>query len=311
MMKAAILKEYGTPSYGEFDPPRSTRGQVVVDVSAAAISRFDIAFSAGTLLRKPAMLPSVAGIEGVGHLPDGRLVYFSDPIAPFGSMAEQSLVSSDSFIEVPDGVDEAVAAVLANSGLAAWLPLSWRAKLQPGETVMVLGATGVVGQLAVQSAKLLGAGKVIAVGRDDAKLIKTKALGADATINLTSTTGFNDCVREIAPNGADIIVDYLWGQPALDAIQASAIGARLVQIGTTSSEYLSLSGALIRRKNLTIMGFANYHAVEERIIAYQEICKLARDGKLSLEFERVPLSEIKSAWEMQRAGEVKRIVIVP
>lgn len=228
-----------------------------------------------------------------------------------GLMAEYALISPDSVIEVPEGVDEATAAVLANSGLAAWLPLSWRAKLRPGETVMVLGATGVVGQLAVQSAKLLGAGKVIAVGRDDAKLLKTREQGADLTVNLTDTWGLVKRVRDFAPQGVDVIIDYLWGEPALEALQAAAVSARLVQIGTKSSDLLNLSGSLMRSKNLTVMGFASYHAMEERKVAYQEICTLARDGKLKVEFKRVPLSEVEAAWEMQRDGEQKRVVVIP
>lgn len=310
-MKAAVLNEYGTPVYTEFEKPSSSNDNVVVDVRAAAISHFDIIYASGTHSLKPPALPCIAGFEGVGNLPDGRLVYFSNPVAPYGSMAERALVSSKSMIEVPDGTDASVAALLANSGLAAWLPLSWRANVQPGETVMILGATGVVGQLAVQSAKLLGAGKVIAVGRDDDKLARIKQLGADATFN-SETQNLSECVRAMnIPNGVNVIIDYVWGQPALDALHAASVGARLVQVGTMASDSLTLSGALIRGKNLAVMGFANYHAAQERYSAYQEVCKLARDGKLIVELERVPLSEIENAWEIQRKGHSKRFVVIP
>ncbi|WEG14647.1 zinc-binding dehydrogenase [Pullulanibacillus sp. KACC 23026] len=310
-MQAAILNQFGTPQFGEFNRPQSKEGHLVVDVRAAAISQFDLAFASGTHYMKPEKLPFVAGFEGVGELEDGRLVYFSKPVSPFGSMAEQTLVSPQSIIEVPEGVDAAVAAVLANSGLAAWLPLSWRAKLEPGETVMILGATGVVGQLAVQSAKQLGAGKILAIGRDQTKLMKTKELGADVLINIGDNPDWSQKVRDVAPEGVDLIIDYLWGEPALAALETAAVGARLVQIGTKASNLLTLSGSLIRNKNLSVMGFASYHAGEERTSAYQELCRLARDGKLSVEFKRVPLSHIEFAWDRQRQGEAKRLVIIP
>jgi NADPH2:quinone reductase len=310
-MKAAVLKEFGIPVYGDFNKPIANASGIVVAVKAAAISQFDIAVASGNHYMKPDKLPSVAGKEGIGELPDGRLVYFTNPISPYGSMAEYTLISTDSVIEVPEGVEEATAAVLTNSGLAAWLPLSWRAKLRPGEIVMVLGATGVVGQLAVQSAKLQGASTVIAVGRDEVKLLKTKELGADFTINLTDRESLSKRILDFAPQGVDVIIDYLWGEPALEALRAAAVGARLVQIGTKSSDLLNISGALMRSKNLTVMGFASYHAKEERRKAYQEICLLAREGKLKLEFERIPLSDVKVAWDMQRAGEPKRVVVIP
>jgi NADPH2:quinone reductase len=180
VMEAAVIYEYGAPHLGEFDEPIAGEGTVVVDVAAAAISRFDILFASGRHYLRPVRLPAVAGQEGVGRLGDGRRVYFQAPIPPYGAMAQRTLVAEHGLIEVPDGVDDAVAAALGNSGLAAWLPLAWRARVAPGETVLVLGATNIVGRIAVQAAKILVAGRIVAAGRDEAALQRRRELGADA-----------------------------------------------------------------------------------------------------------------------------------
>jgi NADPH2:quinone reductase len=153
-MKAAVLTEYGVPRLEDFAEPTAGAGQEVVQVTAATINAVDKEIAAGTHYFRPRTLPVVCGIEGVG-MADGRRVYFSMPAAPYGSMAERTVVDPQQTLPVPDGLDDAVAATLGNAGRAAWLPLSWQAALRPGERVLILGATGVVGRLAVQAARLL------------------------------------------------------------------------------------------------------------------------------------------------------------
>ena len=166
-MHAAVVEQYGTPTHRAFEEPVADEGQIVVEVAAAGVNPVDVARAAGTFHSGRDPLPFVAGGEGVGTLPDGRRVYFGTPIRPFGSMAQQALVDASDLIELPDALsDDGVAVALGIAGLAAWLPLTWRAGLRPGETVVVLGATGVLGSIAVQGAKLLGAGRVVAAGRD-------------------------------------------------------------------------------------------------------------------------------------------------
>lgn len=179
--------EYGVPRLGEFDEPFAGEGTGVVDVTASAIRGFDINFASGRHYLKPATLPAVAGHNGVGRLGDGRRVYFEVPIPPFGAMAQRTLVSEQHLVAVPEGVDDAVAAALGNTGLAAWLLLAWRARVTAGETVLVLGATGIVGRLAVQVARLLGAGRVVAAGRDAGALQQVQELGADAVVRLDAS----------------------------------------------------------------------------------------------------------------------------
>jgi NADPH:quinone reductase-like Zn-dependent oxidoreductase len=311
-MDAAVLQAYGAPRFGSFPDPMAGGGTTVVRVAAAAISRFDIDFAAGRHMLKPSVLPTVAGREGVGFLADGRRVYFDAPVSPYGSMAQRTLVAEHGPIEVPDGVDDAVAAALGNSGLAAWLPLTWRAQLAAGETVLVLGATGIVGRLAVQAAKLLGAGRVVAAGRDAGTLCRTRALGADATVPLDASKDLAGAFRTAAQGPVDVVVDYLWG-PALEAaVQAAGVGARLVQVGQAGADEVHLSAATARAKSMSILGYATYHAPRNvRAAAYRHLAELAGQGQLVVDVQPVALRFVEQAWHRQHAGSRQRLVLLP
>jgi NADPH:quinone reductase-like Zn-dependent oxidoreductase len=183
-MRAAVLHEYGVPRADEFEEPSAGgAGQAVVEVLVAGLNPVDVAICAGRFYAGKPPLPSVAGREGVGTLA-GERVYFGAPIAPFGSMAERALIDPSSTYPVPDGVPDGVAVALGISGLAAWLALTWRAQLRPGEHVLVLAASGVLGQIAVQAAKLLGAARVVAAARSPEGLARCLELGADASVRL-------------------------------------------------------------------------------------------------------------------------------
>src|SRR5687768_7443875 len=170
-VRAAILEAFGeAPRCGDFEAPGPAAGHVLVEVAAAGLHHLDLHKATGTFYMGPPPLPSVVGTDGVGRLPDGRRVYFDVTIAPFGSMAERSLADAGATFDVPDEIGDAPAAALGNTGLGAWLAVAWRSRLQPGETVLVLGATGAFGALAVQAAKLLGAGRVVAAAPADERL---------------------------------------------------------------------------------------------------------------------------------------------
>jgi NADPH:quinone reductase-like Zn-dependent oxidoreductase len=307
-MKAAVVVTPGAPCFGEFEAPIETAEHAVVMVRAAAISALDRLLVTGKHYLSPKTWPAVAGRDGVGTLADGRRVYFDGPVPPYGSMAERTLVAQSAMVDVPAGTDDAIAAALGNAGLAAWLPLSWRAPIQPGQTVAILGAGGTVGRLAVQAAQLLGAGRVVAIDRGREKLAEVKALGADDTIDTAETSDLVAACRTAAPSGFDIILDYLWGQPALAAMQAAAMSARIVHVGTTAADELTLPGALLRSRQLQVSGFVGAFVPQPvRIEAYQRLCRLTIDGKLIFPVRRFALSEVEQAWSF-REGAIRAVL---
>ena len=189
-MQAAVMKDDQRPVYGRFAEPQAIDGAVVVEVLAAALTGLDKVVARRVHYVKMPDGPFVLGREGVARRSDGRRIYFNlnAPVAPFGSMAERTLIDPRFAFAVPDGVADDTAAALGNAGLAAWLGLSWRGRMRPGETVLILGATGVSGLIAVTAAKRLGAGRVIAAGRNREALQRAKRLGADETVDLAAAT---------------------------------------------------------------------------------------------------------------------------
>jgi NADPH2:quinone reductase len=184
-MKAAVLHELGAiPRYEDFPPPVAGDGKVVVDVKAVAVENVDKAVAAGTHFTTGQFLPqlpAVVGFDGIGTLPDGTMVGFGLPRPPYGALAERTVVPVANTIPAPEGIDPAIAVVLSSA--VTGLAIKTAAGFAPGETVLVQGATGVAGRLAVQVARLLGAGRVVATGRDDGALREVVGLGADTVIN--------------------------------------------------------------------------------------------------------------------------------
>ncbi len=310
LMEAAILRVYGTPVFGEFAEPEPQPGLQVVTVRAASINAVDVAIAAGTHYLSPKKFPFVPGIEGVGTLPDGRRIYFGRPAAPYGSMAQRTLVSENLAMELPDGVTDAVAVALGNAGMAALMPLSWRAALQPGETVLILGATGVVGRLAVQAAKLLGAGLVVAAGREPEALAAVKGLGADVTVQLGDEDP-TEQFRVAADQPIDVIIDYTWGAPAQAALHAAGRNARLVQVGDRAGANIIVNAQTIRSAGISIFGFMPVHAGPAAMReSYGQMLSWAASGDLRIETETVPLRDVAEAWPRER-GTRHKLVLVP
>ena len=240
----------------------------------------DVAICAGRFYAGKPPLPSVAGREGVGTL-DGERVYFDAPIVPFGSMAEHALVDPRCTYPVPDAVADGVAVALGISGLAAWLALTWRAELQEGEHVLVLGASGVVGQIAVQAARLLGAGRVVAAARSPMGLERCLALGADAAVRLDEPGDLPGALSEAAGGRIDVVVDPLFGEPFVAAVKAASFGARIVQLGSGAGDEATVPSAAIRGKMLEIMGHSNFAAPPEvKREAYRRMAEAAATGRI-------------------------------
>ncbi|GAA2358808.1 zinc-binding alcohol dehydrogenase family protein [Dactylosporangium salmoneum] len=313
-MKAAVLDHVGVPPhFGDFAEPEPGEGQVVVNVAAAGVNHLDLAKASGSFYTGPPPIPSVVGSDGVGRTAHGRRVYFDAPVAPYGSWAQQTLVSDTDLLDVAAGVDDATAAALGNTGLTAWLALSWRARLQPGESVLVLGATGAVGSVAVQAAKSLGAAHVIAAARNPDRLRWARQHGADATVVLSPGTDLPSAFRQAAgDHGIDVIIDPLWGEPALAAMQAVAPGARHIQIGASSAPTIDLPAAVIRAADLEILSFVVFRApLQERRDAYRNLTERAALGEIAVDVIRLPLAEVASAWEQERRGAHARLILTP
>jgi NADPH2:quinone reductase len=307
-MRAAVLYEVGTiPEFADFKEPEAAEGREVLEVLLAGLNPVDLYIAAGQY--GPVTLPRVVGLEGVARLGDGRRVYFNRVPEPFGSMAQYAPVDTGSAFSVPDGLDPGLAVSLGIAGLAAWLPLEWRAHLQPGETVLVLGASGVVGQLAVQAAKILGAGRVIAAARHRPGLERLRERGADAIVVLGEGDDAQ-ALKEAAGDGYDVVLDTIYGPPLEAALAATAQGARIITVGVAAGHTVMIPVSSLFGR--TLVGHSNTHApLDVRRAAYERMARHAAAGELTVDVERMPLSLVAEAWERQRQGPHHKITLVP
>jgi NADPH2:quinone reductase len=320
-MKAAVLHELGkAPRCEEFAEPIAGKDEAVVRVRSASLKAIDKQLAEGSHYASARELPVVCGTDGVGDLEDGTRVFFGGPRRPYGAMAERTVVPRAFCFPAPSGIDDDTVAALPNPGVSAWLSLTHRAKLAPGETVLILGATGVTGQLAVQIAKLLGAKRVIGAGRNEQVLSRLGERGADATIQLDQPRDLlkDAFAREAGDAGFDVIIDYLWGRPTealLAAITRPEFAVvtketRLVQVGESAGPTISLPAAVLRSTALTILGTAGIPSREVLADAMQQVMARAARRELRIETERVPLADIESVWH--REGQSgRRIVVIP
>jgi NADPH:quinone reductase-like Zn-dependent oxidoreductase len=312
-MRAAVLPAHGAvPEAGTFEDPTPAEGQEAVSVLAGGLNPVDIRIAQGNFPADKRDPPYVPGKEGVGTLDDGTRVYFDPSVPPFGSYAERTLIAAASGFAVPDGLDDGVAVALGIAGLAAWLALEWRGELEDGETVLVLGASGVVGQIAVQAARILGAGRVVAAARSADGLARAEELGADATARIEEGDDLTAAIREAAGGGIDLTVDPVWGAPAVAAIDALNRFGRHVQLGQSAGAEATLTSAAIRTKPVSIIGHTNYAADEaRRRAAYQRMAEHAAAGEIAVDVERVPLADVADAWRRQGESPNRKLVIVP
>jgi NADPH2:quinone reductase len=326
-MRAAMLRAHGgVPELQEIDDPGPAEGAEVLEVQAAGVNPVDVRIASGEFALERHEPPYVAGKEGVGRRADGSLVYFDRSREPYGAFARRTLVDAGSGYPVPHGLDPALAVSLGVSGLAAWMGLEWRGRLAYGETVLVLGASGVVGQIAVQAAKLLGAGRVVAAARDERALKRARSLGADVIVPLGDGRRIGDPARRAARiadlagalreasggDGFHLVLDPLWGEPAQAAIAALVPFGRHVNVGQSAGAETSLTSAAIRSKPIDLLGYTNYNAPEERkAAAYERMARHARDGELRVEIERLRLDDVPDAWQRQGSSPHRKLVIVP
>jgi NADPH:quinone reductase-like Zn-dependent oxidoreductase len=323
-MKAAVVKALGKPpEYADFPDPKAREGAIVATVEAAALKNLDRALVSGKHYNSARLpLPSVAGVDGVARLDDGRLVY-ANALPGQGMMAEKTLINPAAAVELPEGIDPVLAAAVPNPALSAWLSFEHRAHMQEGQHVLVLGATGVTGSLAVQLAKAaFGAGRVVAAGRNTARLEWLQTVGADDVIPLEEDLAA--CVaaqHRVQP--FDVVLDYLWGSPAEQVLaalgnvdpNASFHVTRFVQIGEMAGPSITLRAGILRSAGIELvgMGFGSVPAAAWARAAADHLPRLfdmVADGRLHLQTERRPLSQVEDVWT-QKEPSGTRVVLVP
>lgn len=304
-MKAAIVQGAGkAPVYGDFEDPAPVSGENRITVTAAAISQNVKSRASGRHYASTDRFPFVVGIDGVGRLDDGRRVYFVLPRAPFGSMAERTVAPIVHCLQMPDELDDTTAAAIANPGMSSWAALSERARFKPGEAVLINGATGTAGRLAVQIARYRGARKVIATGRNVDVLRQLEALGADVTIPLVDdAAALEASFQEQFAQGVDVIIDYLWGKSAQQLLIAAAkagadaVPIRFVQIGSASGQEITFPGAVLRASAIELMGSGIGSIPLDRLVAaIRELLQATVSGGFRIAFKPVPLEDFNSAW---------------
>jgi NADPH:quinone reductase-like Zn-dependent oxidoreductase len=306
-MRAAIIKAIGNvPVVGEFSEPTADAGQVVVDVTLAGLNPVDRLRADGYDYLSP-VPPFVAGREGVGRL-NGDRVYFHEAVEPYGSFAQQALVSADQLLTVPAGLTDEQAIPLGIAGLTAWVSLTHEAKLVAGERVLVTGATGMVGQIATQAAKLLGASYVVAAGRHKPTLASLLDRGADATVVLAPDPG--PAIAAVAGNGFDVVVDCVFGPPFVAALSATAPGARVVVVGLTAGTDVNLEFFSLYQKRISGLQMAAV-PVASRQDAFDAMAAHTLAGRLRVDTERYELDEVATAWGELLGSAHRKLLIAP
>jgi NADPH:quinone reductase-like Zn-dependent oxidoreductase len=320
-MHAALVEDFSSPPrYRETPAPAPKAGEVLLKVRAAALSNLVRGQANGSHYSSVTTLPFTPGNDGVGITADGARVYFLSPRAPFGSMAEYTVVSQAMTIPLPEAMDDAIAAALGNPGLATWGALLGRAKLQPGEAVMVNGATGIAGKQAVQVAKYLGASRIIATGRSQEALAAASGLGATETISLNQPEDklLQSFRSALQGSGVQVVLDYLWGSSA-EAILKAAAGhgaaegeprIRFVQIGSISGNRITLPAQLLRSSGVELLG-SGLGSLSSKAILQSLSTMFAATAKVqfAIDIDPLPLASVETAWT--RESDARRIVFIP
>ncbi|MEW5561303.1 zinc-binding alcohol dehydrogenase family protein [Enterobacter asburiae] len=303
-MKAAVVFAPSQgPVYADFAEPVAAENQQLIQVTASAISHVVKSRASGKHYSFDGTLPFIAGIDGTGVTRDGQRVYFVFPPTPWGSMAQLAPVDVAHCLPLPDGLDDATAAAMANPGMSAWAALVNRAGFKAGETVLINGATGSAGRLAVQIARHLGAKKIIATGRNPQALA---SLNADATVLLTEDESV--LAQTLATHAAgqiDVVIDYLWGRSAellLKALAKHVPGTtpvRYVQVGSLSGQEITLPGAVLRSSPIQLMGSGiGSLSLPALVKATGEMLNAAVAGSFSIAHRTALLADVAEVWPL-------------
>lgn len=323
-MRAAHLTQHGAPpELVDIPEPVPGPDQALIAVTAAPITPLDILCATGTSYFGPPALPYVPGVQGVGtvlssplHEPDTR-VWFptSAGMAPGdGSLAERAVADAADLVPITADVPDTLVAALGYSAIAAWMSLTWRGGLVAGERVLVLGAGGVVGQVALQCARLLGASAVYAACRSDRAVATAESLGADGVVRLSDddqADGLAAQIRAVTGGPIDLVIDPLCGVPATAAALCLAPGGRLVNLGSSAGTEATFTSALLRGGSQSILGYTNNSlTAEQRRAALGALLAHAASGGLTADHEPVPHADAAGGWQMQASGANDRRFVV-
>jgi NADPH:quinone reductase-like Zn-dependent oxidoreductase len=318
-MNAAVVTSFAEPPhYQPFEVPAPSGGEVLADVLAVGLHPRVRSGAAGQHYTSSGTLPMIPGVDGVGRLPGGKLVYFAAGDDVLGTMADKALVDPRRSVELPAGVDVAKVAAAMNPAMSSWVALRRRVPMKPGQSVLILGATGNAGAMAVQVARRLGAGRVVGAGRDPERLRALLPAGAGDVVQLTGDADATAQALAAAAAEVDIVLDYLWGRPAGQAIMAlltarsdRARALDWIQIGAVAGPTIELPSVALRSANFRLQGSGQGSVSPRGYLA--ELPALIEEiaaGTIAVQANAVPLSDVERAWTAREVpGE--RTVLVP
>ena len=317
---AAVVRSFDKPPrYELFDlPAPSGRYQATVDVLAVGLHPRVRSGASGSHYASTGKLPMVPGIDGVGRCEDGQLVYFAADDELAGPMATRTVIDTRRSVLLPDGADAVKIAAAVNPAMSAWVALRRRVPIRAGQSVLVLGATGSAGQMAVQVAKRLGAGRVVGAGRDQARLATLPRVGADATVALAGDAAAGAAALAAAASEVDLVIDYLWGKPASEAIMA-LLRARAdrsralnwIQIGSVAGPTIELPSVALRSANFRLQGVGQGAVSAEAYLAeLPSLIDEIANGSIAVSARPASLADIETVWTAPEVPGV-RTVLVP
>lgn len=315
-MHAAVVRSFEQgPHYESFDRPDAKGDdEVVVKVLAAALHPRVRSGASGAHYADKPILPMIPGIDAVGRLDSGKKVYCVVHDTPFGTMADEVVTDRRRCVPLPDDVDDAQIAAGMNPAMSSWLALRLRAPLEAGQSVFILGATGNAGKMAIQVSKLLGAGRVVAAGR---QLDRLEGTSVDERVSLKGDLETVGKAIAAAASDVDIVLDYLWGEPAAHAM-TSLITARRdrskaiqwIQIGSVAGATMALPSAALRSTNLRVLGSGQGSVSPRDILSsLPQLVEHLVSGNLTISTRSVPLSKVEATWKDTSTDA--RVVFVP
>jgi NADPH2:quinone reductase len=318
-MNAAVVESYEKPPrYATFTDPVPGEGEVLINVTAAGLHPIVKSLAKGAHYGSTGQLPFVPGVDGVGRAPDGTRVLFGAVRPPFGTFAERSITRAALCTPIPDALDDATVAAMMNPAMSSWAALEHRAHFAVGESVLILGATGLAGQMAVQIARRFGAKRIVAVGRNPEALEETRASGADAILSLHQDhDALVTAFRAELAGKIDVVLDYLWGAPA-EALLAAVVQKgldhaagrlRYIQIGNSAGPTISLVAAALRSSGLELLGsgFGSV-SMENLFVSLRHVLDEAARKPFQIKLTTAPLRDVDKLWNSSEPG---RLVFQP